>query len=285
MGNTKAVFHRSAIGKPPIVAHPVLVDPEVPPRANPVDPVLSWFIINMDCTPPGTARAYARFCFQKPDPLLEAEIAGGERSYRADIHHIHAVRIVEGFPPCQGDDTPIPPPGDEKLVRFGDIPGEADTPTAEDTPLGVKHHMGTERYHLGFLVLPILEPATGEIVIVVVVLKFTLPRLVADRTVNGVVDEEELQHMAPAVVDLGATCVDHHPFRHRGFAGNRKLGLFLNLNKADPAVSIYDHSRVIAIVRDSDPSLVGGLDDRFSRLDLERSAIYGDPNHRKLLIV
>ncbi len=119
-------------------------------------------------------------------------------------------------------------------------------------------------YSDGLVLLDLLlpEPRIIEPEVQVKILQVALTGLVADRTVERVVGQEELQHRPAAVLSLLILGVHNHPFAHRRIAGDLELGKLLHVHEADAAVARDRESGVIAVARNEDPHLLRGLDDR-----------------------
>src|SRR5271157_779693 len=92
---------------------------------------------------------------------------------------------------------------DSQLAGFGNLAREADTARAQDAPLLVQHHVWADRARflpLGFVLVEtwIIKPMFH-----VVVLKFTLAGLVADRAIERMVREQKLQDVATVLQSFG----------------------------------------------------------------------------------
>ena len=124
--------------------------------------------------------------------------------------------------------------------------------------------MGTEGHGLFLLDLVLLEPRVVKTEVHVVVLQIALTGLVADRAVERVIDQQELQHRAPALLGLVALGLHDHSLDDRRIAGDLELWELFNLHKADAAVACDGEPGVVAIARNEDPQLLRGLDDHGS---------------------
>jgi hypothetical protein len=86
-----------------------------------------------------------------------------------------------------------------------------------------------------------------------VVLEAALARLVADRAVERVVDEQELHHRALRFGGLGDSVRTTMPsLHHLRRAGGLQLGHALDLDQAHPALADHREARVVAVVGDLD---------------------------------
>src|SRR5690625_269833 len=107
-----------------------------------------------------------------------------------------------------------------------------------------------------------LEPLLCDIV-----LEVTLTGLITDRAIEGVVDEVELEDTGPRrrrLLTLGMHDLTISDGRH---TGRCQFWHPLDLDEAHPAHRGCREAGVIAVMRDPDPRLVGGLDDPRTRGD------------------
>src|SRR5262249_40051865 len=112
------------------------------------------------------------------------------------------------------------------------------------------------------------------------ILQRALAALIADRTVQRVVDKQELQHALLGLFGHGTAGVDLHPVRDRVVAGwqeRRSSGAFY-LDQAHSAHADRLHPRVVAEPRDVHPSLLGGLNNPLAGSGLHLAPVegYGD---------
>jgi hypothetical protein len=105
------------------------------------------------------------------------------------------------------------------------------------------------------------DESAGGGVLVREVLKIAFPPLIADRTVQRMIGQDELKHRFMGVVDHGGGGAYAHPFVGRRAAGRLKLGHFFNFNQAHTAIGVRLEFRVIAEMRNHDPDATGRFDD------------------------
>ena len=152
-------------------------------------------------------------------PGLEAVGSRGERADRADLHGVAAEvrgeRLVG-----EGVDLGVVAPVDEVDQRVaGHVLGEPGAAVAEDAALTVEEHQVADRDRLLVVALLLDEAALARAVGHGLVLERALAALVADRAVERVVDEEELED---AVL---------------GLLGDRGLGVDLHVRRCTRACS------------------------------------------------
>src|SRR5207244_10504998 len=122
-----------------------------------------------------------------------------------------------------------------ELLDTGDLLGEADAARAVDAARHVGGDEGTEilvRHRALALVVArdVAAEADGEI------LQLALSALVADRTVERMIDEQELHRGALRADGAWRFREELHSLRHRGRAGRERLRRLLHLDQAHAAV-------------------------------------------------
>jgi hypothetical protein len=119
--------------------------------------------------------------------------------------------------------APVAPIDDADLRIGVDLAHEADAARAKNAAVAVEHQRGPE-VHVGLHAFPV-EDAAGEVHAafrrpegVGEVLQRTLAALVADRAVERMVDQEELEDAGACLHDLGVARLDDHPIGANGRA-------------------------------------------------------------------
>src|SRR5690242_3963156 len=105
-------------------------------------------------------------------------------------------------------------------VVADDVLGEPDATRTQDTTLIVEHDARAEINRLGLVNLRFDEPAGRLAVVHRIFLKFAFAGLVADRAVERMVDEQELEHAFTHLLRRGRTRVNLHAGRNRRCAGD-----------------------------------------------------------------
>src|SRR5215467_1823107 len=220
----------------PFIAKPMAIDRFIDPRLKARDAVLILF--DADVAAGAATGADRRGFVQVPDPHFEAKIAIRQRAHRADIDNVGRERIVEHGVGKKRDGRVIPAMDHRQLVGMGDFLEKTDAAGAFDAALAVEDNVGTEDFTFTLVLLARIEAAVLQIMFHVVILQPALPRLIADRTIEGVVDEQKLHHRFAHRQHLGT--LGHHA--HAAISRNRKFGM-------------------ITIMRDVDSHLRRGLND------------------------
>ena len=178
--------------------------------------------------------------------------------------------------------------GEDQLVVLGDLLREAHAAVAEDAALAVDRDQRRQLERLAEVALGLDEarraraPAVGD------VLQRALAALVADRAVERVVDEQELDHRALRVVHaLGLRVDDHAVLDRRGAAG-LQLRDALDLDQAHAArADGLAELGLVAEDRDLDVAVLGGVDEHrvlrrgdLAAVDRERDVADLGPRHQ-----
>ena len=157
---------------------------------------------------------------------------------------------------------------DEGLA--GDLFGKAGATGALDAALPVEQGEGAEGDGLGPVPFLLDEAALARAAGDRLVLQRALAALVADRAVERMVDEEELEHALLRLARRRRDGGDLLPVGDRHEAGRLQGGTPRpgHLDEAHPAHAHRLHPRVVAKARDVDPGALGGLDDELTVLGL-----------------
>src|SRR5690606_5057344 len=139
-----------------------------------------------------------------------------QRADRADVDDIAGpVRVIEPLVEEGVDHRTVPALDDTEGFVPLDFAHEADAAGAHDAAAPLVEDVAAEvvapEDALRLEVTPVLAP-----LLVRVVLELALPRLVADRTVEGVVGQVELEDALPRLGRLLGLGIDHLPIRDRG---------------------------------------------------------------------
>ncbi len=217
----------------PLVAEPALVDVGPVARQHAPYPVLAH-------RRPGVAAGRAEAADRRdvvdlPRPRLETVARRRQRAHRAELGHVPAERarvraLLEG-----GDDRPRSALARDQELVLGDVRGEPRAAVAEDAALAVERDQRRDRYRLLVRALGQHEARVARSVAEGQVLQRALAALVADRAVERVVDQQELEHR-PLRVGCALVARVH---LHAVGRGHRARGLqlrhSLDLDEAHPA--------------------------------------------------
>ena len=192
---------------------------------------------------------------------------GRQRPDRADLHRVAAERRTEVLPGRDRDPFARSPRIELEEAVARDLVAEPGTTRAQHTPLPIEGDERRQRDRLLEDALGFPEPAVPRSVRERLVLERALAAAIADRTVERVVQQQELEVRALSVRDLLIARLRHHRHaggdRHRARRGELRLAL-------DPDVALTARpggleQRVVAEPRDLDAELLGGADDQRPR--------------------
>src|SRR4029078_10467018 len=175
-----------------------------------------------------------------PRPRLEAVVASGNRADRADVHQVAREQRVDALL-VERRDLAVAAARDDANLRVAvDLAHEADAPRAEDAAVAVQHQRRAE-VDVGLHALAVeraareLHPAFAAAERVREILERALTALVADRAIERVIHQQELEDAGPRLDDVGGVGRNDHSVRARRGAGGLQLRHFLALYDAHPA--------------------------------------------------
>ena len=108
------------------------------------------------------------------------------------------------------------------------------------------------------------------------VLQFALAALVADRAIQGVIGEQELEHVLARLPDLFGVGAHHHAFGYRQRACRHHLRHLFHFHQAHAAGGGQREPLVVAEGGDLDADGLGGIDHQGLRRNLDRAAVDGE---------
>ena len=268
------------------VAHPVAVHLRIEARrhANELC-TLGPFRLGFD-----PCRRVAAFLAQRADrvdglgviprPRLEPVILCRDGAHRTHIHQVSREQRVHALLLEGRDLAPISAIDDVDLRIGVDFPHEPHASRAENAAVAIEHQRRTE-VHVGFHPFAVehapgkFHPAFVGTEAVPEVLQRTLAALVTDRAVERVIDQEEFEDARPRLDDIRRLRGHHHALRHRRRARRLQFRHLLDLDDADAAGSVDAKAGVVAVVRDLDAALDGGLKNSSALFDGDGAAVDG----------
>ena len=136
--------------------------------------------------------------FQEPDAHFETEIGRGERGYRADIDRVKRVIVFQPFAGVRGQHgvtASIDEP-DDVVVR--DLLTETNATRAENAAFVIERDSRPEHNIFRFLHFVLQKARLRSAEIDAELLQSTFAGLVANRTIERMIDEEKFHHPALA---------------------------------------------------------------------------------------
>ncbi len=148
----------------------------------------------------------------------------------------------------------------------GDVFHEAHAPRAENAAVRRVHHVAAEVLDrieaLGVAIASLAAPFHVR-----VVLQLALTRLIADRAIERVVDEQHLEDAFARLDRLLGVHVDDVPLGHGRRARRGELGRLLDLDEAHAAHAGDRQPRMVAVVRHEHARALCRLEDGGARGD------------------
>src|SRR5499433_3310474 len=242
-----------------LVAKPMTIDRFVDPRLKTSDAVLIGF--DADIAAGAATRTDGGRFLQIPNANFEAEIAVRQRAHWTDINDVSGKRIIENHIREHRNGGMIAAIDHRKFVGPGNLLKKAYAARTFDAALAVKYNVGTEDFPLAIVLFSLLKAARLTVVLHVIVLQPTLPRLVTDRTIQRVLYQKKLHHRSANRQHFRALGQDRHPFCRLGVTSDLELRHFRDLDETHAAVTRDGKLRMIAVVRDVDAYVRRRLDD------------------------
>ena len=210
--------------------------------------------------PDGALRAARLRAVQIPRPRLEAIGFRRERPDRTEFGDV-AREIVPVRPVGRRrDDVVRAAILDDELPFVGDHVVEANAPLADDATFFVEHDRRPQVDRLRLARLRIDDVRIAARVRHRVILEIALAALVANRTVERVIDEQQFENDRTSCLDALAARTHDHAFRSRRVASDLQLRHPFDLDQANAAETGRSEFGVIAVDRDFLLDALGGLD-------------------------
>ncbi len=216
-----------------LVAQPAVVDVVVVARQHPLDPLVTDR--EGDVALARAERADRAGVLDVPRPGAEPVGGVGERAHRAQLDDVARERRLVGAAVEGAHEGVVGPVEEGQLVVLGDLLREPHAAVAEDAPLAVDRNQRRQRDRLGEVALGLDEAAAARAPAVGDVLERALAALVADRAVERVVDEQELDHRVLRVLHAVGLRVDDHAVLDGRRARSLELRHSLDLDQAHAA--------------------------------------------------
>ncbi len=245
--------------EPTIVADEELVDVVVWPRFYPRNrafPNLEHHVASLR-----TARTDGGRAIQLPGARLVEKILRQKRSYRAKVHDIPRPCVCGILSIEFSDQCTVAALADVEHRIVRNVIHEAYTPRTEYAAVRNVEHVSTEILD-GVESLRISIARVGATLLESVILELALTRLIADGTVERMIDEQKLEHSLPGLEGPLSVHSHHLPLGDGGGARRRQLGSLLDFYQAHPAHAGHRESWMVAVVRNENASCLRRLEDR-----------------------
>ena len=199
-----------------------------------------------------------------PWPRLVAIGAGGERADRADVNAHAALFALQMVFFIGRDDAAGAAVLDAERPHVHALAADANAAVAENAARPVEVHH--RRPLLLFaMVLQVDEFRFGCAVLEGHVLQFAFAAGIADRAVERMVRQQQLEHRLARLLDLVALGEDHHALGDGRGARRLQLGHFLDLDQTHAARAAERQAGIVAERRHLDALALAGLDEERPR--------------------
>ncbi len=210
--------------------------------------------------------------YQLPRAGDECVRLRGQRADRTQIDDVGRQFGIERTLDIGGDLHVFAAPGGAQLLNPGDFSQKANTARAVNAAV----HAGLDqrtKILVGDGALVLLVAAAVETVGHRLVLQIALAALIADRTIERVIDQQEFHHPFLRLDRLWRLGENHHSVGRRHRARSYRFWRFLYLNETHPAISGNRQALVEAEMRNLDPGMLTGLQDRRASRHLDLGPI------------
>ncbi len=170
---------------------------------------------------------------------------------------------------CGSDDVAVAAIFDDELLVAHDDVVEAHATLADDATLFVEYDRGPEVDGLGLAGLGIHDVRRSAPVCHRIILEVAFAALVADRTIQRMIDEQQLDDRRPARVGFLAARAHDHSVGDLRVARNLQLGHTLDLDEADATQPCRAQLAMVAVDRNL-------LIDDARRFDEQRALRHGE---------
>ncbi len=216
---------------------------------------------------------------QLPRPRDEGVGLRGQRADRAEIDDISGQLGVQRALDIGADFHVLATPGRAEFRHAGDLGDEADAARAM---YAARHHSLHQRAEILVLHRALVLGIARMVHAIAhgLILQVALAALIADRTIQRVIDQQEFHHAAPRLAHHRRVSVHHHAVGDRVGAGGNRLGRrLLDLHQTHAAIAGDRQTLVVAEARNFDAGHLAGLDDRGTVGDFDLNTVDGDFGH------
>ena len=149
-----------------------------------------------------------------------------------------AYLLLTGWPGLMSMTVVIAALENRQLRSLRHFVEEARASRAQDASLLIEHHARADVDRLALVIFLGQRKARRLLIVIhVVVLQLALAGLIANRTIDRMVDQQEFEHRLLRGLGLGAFGVNDHPFGDARVACDLQLRCFFDFDQAHPAVA------------------------------------------------
>ena len=208
--------------EPTVIAHPTRVDCIVVARRLSVDDI---FACADNCIATSRAACADTFRFlQKPDPHLETKIAGGKRADRTNIDRVKRIVVLQPLAGMRRQHGITAAINKTEHVILRNLLAEANTARTENAALIIERHTRPEHNIFWLLHFVLEKTRLARAEIDAEFLQAAFAGLIADGTIERMINKEEFHHAALAFLHQRRICPHAYSFGDILCAGNLRAG-------------------------------------------------------------
>src|SRR5262249_55464281 len=153
------------------------------------------------------------------------KVLTGQRANWADIHNVAGIGIVESLARKKIDVATIAARKDTQLAGLGNFIEKPRTTCAQDAALLIQNHLWPQVHNFPLLNL-LFDGKTAVVgtVVHIVILQLALTRLVANRTIDGMINQQKFQYGRLRSFDLRTGRLDAHALSDARITRDLQLG-------------------------------------------------------------
>ena len=161
---------------------------------------------------------------------MEAEVNAGQGTYRTNVNHIHRIWTIEFHSgKCLNGDM-VTALYESKCGLLGNFIGKANATGTGNATLAVEQYIGSQRNALIFMIFLFNESGFSIGMHESIFLQLALTCFIANRTVQWMIDEQELHNCMLGMLGSLTFSVNHHAISNRSCACNAEFWTPLNGN-------------------------------------------------------
>src|SRR5256714_6737900 len=149
----------------------------------------------------GATGADAFGLLQKPNPHLETEIGGRERADWTEIDRVERVIIFETSARVRGQNSVTAAIDESEDVVIGNFVAKSNASRTKNAAFVIERNARSELHRLRFFNFVFEKTRTGRPVLDTEFLQLALARLVADRTIERMIDQQKFHHAFAAFLN------------------------------------------------------------------------------------
>src|ERR1700722_13952021 len=240
------------VAETPSIAHPSIVDLVIAAWDQPPDAIFVGR--GHDIAAIRASGANRPDIFKEPYADLVMKILGLKCSDRADISGAHRIIVIEAAV-VNVEQRMVAVIKDGQFAGLTDFTAETDAAPAENATFLIEKHVLADIQPLAMFAAWLQRTRKAAAKAHRIILQPTFAGLVANRTIQWMVQQEHLKHAASIELDFRLVGVHHHTVADFGVAGDLKLGHAFDAYLAQPATAVDAELWMVAVMRNIEASV------------------------------